>query len=207
LFGRINGTTVQFTTGSGADNWGTQYVTRKDSVTLKGRGTTASPLYVDTTFIATRFDIAAVTGTPGGTGTQLQYRNGTAFGGIAGSSVSGGSVTFGTDTEGTVTADNFILSSDKRLKSNIKILRDTKWTDNLVYRSFTMKDDFTNRLRTGFVAQEIEKMAPQFVYTDEKGLKSLDYNGLLVSIVSRQRDQIEDLEARIEKLERLINEK
>jgi hypothetical protein len=108
-------------------------------------------------------------------------------------------------SDSTMTADNFILSSDKRLKSNIKILRDTKWTDNLVYRSFTMKDDFTNRLRTGFVAQEIEKLAPQFVYTDEKGLKSLDYNGIIINVISRQRDQIEDLEARIEKLEKLLN--
>lgn len=107
----------------------------------------------------------------------------------------------------TFTGTNFILSSDKRLKANIKILRNTDWTDNLVYQSFTMKDDFTKRLRTGFIAQDVEKLAPNFVYTDEKGLKSLDYTGILISIVARQRDQIESLEERIEKLEKLINEK
>jgi hypothetical protein len=57
----------------------------------------------------------------------------------------------------TFTGTNFILSSDKRLKANIKILRNTEWTDNLIYQSFYMKDDYTKRLRTGFIAQEVEK--------------------------------------------------
>lgn len=39
--------------------------------------------------------IGAGSGTPGGTGTQIQFRNGTVFGGISGSSVSGNNITFG----------------------------------------------------------------------------------------------------------------
>lgn len=204
-----NGTTATWAAPTGGSGgFSDPMTTRGDMIyrnssnitTRLGRGTTGQVLTSDGTDIGWATPTAV---TPAGTGTELQYKNGSAFGAVTGSSVLSNSITL----TGTATASNFILSSDKRLKSNIKILRNTDWTDNLIYQSFYMKDDYTKRLRTGFIAQDVEKLAPNFVYTDEKGLKSLDYTGILISIVARQRDQIESLEERIEKLEKLINEK
>lgn len=42
---------------SGGDDWGTQYTILGADSLLKGRGTTASPLYADTTILATQYDL------------------------------------------------------------------------------------------------------------------------------------------------------
>ena len=88
----------------------------------------------------------------------------------------------------TVTATNFILSSDERLKENIKTLEpkaiSAKW------KSFNVKKD--NSYRTGVIAQELEVEHPEFVETNDKGFKSVKYIDLLIS-------KIAELEARLEK--------
>ena len=43
---------------SGADNWGTQYVKLNSDSLIKGKGTTGAPLKIDTTKIATQYDIS-----------------------------------------------------------------------------------------------------------------------------------------------------
>lgn len=103
-----------------------------------------------------------------------------------------------------VIATNFILSSDARLKNNIRNIRDLSWVDKLNFKQFTMKDDLSDRLRFGLIAQDVQKLQPDMVYENEKGELSLSYTDILISIVSRQRDQISDLEKRIEKLEKLM---
>jgi len=72
----------------------------------------------------------------------------------------------------------------------------------------------------GLIAQETEKIVPEVVYTDEKGYKSIDYSklsALLVDAVQEQQDiinsqrsellsqreMIDKLNARLEKLEAL----
>ncbi|MEP2059160.1 MAG: tail fiber domain-containing protein [Maribacter litoralis] len=90
-----------------------------------------------------------------------------------------------------VRADNFILSSDKRLKDNIKPIKSKKIDANWV--SFDMKGE----QRFGVVAQELEEVHPEFVKTDEEGFKSVAYIDLLVA-------KNAELEERIEKLENLI---
>jgi hypothetical protein len=92
---------------------------------------------------------------------------------------------------GTVTASNFILSSDERLKENIEDLGpkriDTNW------KSFNLKDS-DEGYRVGVIAQELEAKHPEFVETNEEGFKSVKYIDLLVS-------KIAELEERIKKLE------
>jgi hypothetical protein len=92
---------------------------------------------------------------------------------------------------GTMTASNFILSSDKRFKNNIKILNAKPIKAN--WASFEMKGE----TRFGVIAQELEEEHPEFVRTDEEGYKSVAYIDLLVA-------KNAELEARIEKLEALI---
>lgn len=92
---------------------------------------------------------------------------------------------------GTMTAPNFILSSDKRLKRNIKTLTNIA---KPIWVNFEMKNDTTHRQRSGVIAQELEKTNPEFVYTDEKGIKSVAYIDLLIT-------KIAELESRIKALE------
>jgi hypothetical protein len=89
----------------------------------------------------------------------------------------------------TVTATNFILSSDKTLKENVKDI-DTKHID-VNWKNFELKSE-PGVKRSGVIAQELEKKHPEFVRTNEDGLKSVAYIDLLIA-------KIAELEARLEK--------
>ena len=106
----------------------------------------------------------------------------------------------------TMTATNFVLSSDKRLKSNIRNLYDLKWTDNINFKSFVFKNDPTYRKRYGVIAQELEQIAPELVYTDDNGLKAVAYTDLLVAKIARQDQQIEQLQKDVETQKKLVFE-
>ena len=94
--------------------------------------------------------------------------------------------------QGTATATNFILSSDKTLKNNIKEI-DTNHID-VNWKNFELKSE-PGVKRAGVVAQELEEKHPEFVRTDDKGIKSVAYIDLLIA-------KIAELEARLEKLEK-----
>jgi hypothetical protein len=92
-------------------------------------------------------------------------------------------------TAGTMTATNFILSSDKRLKENIE-----KACDNRIkadWKTFELKTE-KGQKRYGVIAQELEKTNPEFVREDTQGFKSVAYIDLLIA-------KIAELEARLEK--------
>jgi len=92
----------------------------------------------------------------------------------------------------TVTATNFILSSDERLKENVE-----KVCDNRVeadWKTFELKTE-KGKKRYGVIAQELEKTNPEFVREDNQGFKSVAYIDLLIA-------KIAELEARLEKLEK-----
>ena len=100
----------------------------------------------------------------------------------------GGATTF----TSTVTATNFILSSDERLKENVE-----KVCDNRVkadWKTFELKTE-KGQKRYGVIAQELEKTNPEFVREDSQGFKSVAYIDLLIA-------KIAELEARLEKLEK-----
>jgi hypothetical protein len=92
----------------------------------------------------------------------------------------------------TATATNFILSSDKTLKDNIKEI-DTKHVD-VDWKNFELKSE-PGVKRAGVIAQELEIKHPEFVRTADDGLKSVAYIDLLIT-------KIAELEARLEKLEK-----
>ena len=89
----------------------------------------------------------------------------------------------------TVTATNFILSSDKRLKNNVKQASNKHIDVN--WKTFEMNSE-EGQSRYGVIAQELEEVHPEFVRTDDEGMKSVAYIDLLIA-------KIAELEARLEK--------
>jgi|GEM_PF-4621110 len=105
---------------------------------------------------------------------------------------------------GNVLATGYIQSSDRNLKTNIQTV--AKPTDVLGLRgvSFDWKED--GRSDYGFIAQEVEKLYPELVFTDEEtGLKSVNYaniSALLLEVVKEQEDRLDNLEARLLEIEK-----
>ncbi|NBR67243.1 MAG: hypothetical protein EBT79_08235 [Actinobacteria bacterium] len=112
--------------------------------------------------------------------------------------------------------------SDRRLKSNIKPLSDTlSKTKKLESIRFVWDDQHEKILKNdsikikqkyfgpsiGYIAQEVEEVVPELVFTDEEGYKTLSY-GQLVSIgigaVQEQQKVIDSLLERINKLKSII---
>ncbi len=83
----------------------------------------------------------------------------------------------------TMTATNFIHTSDKRLKDEIKPLRES-FISNLKPKSFMIQ----GRKQYGFIAQEVRKFAPELVYEDYKGFLSMDYNSIIAHLVKEVQD-------------------
>ena len=90
----------------------------------------------------------------------------------------------------TVTATNFVLSSDERLKENIQDF-DYEQYIKMNVKTYELKSEKGIK-RTGVIAQELEVDHPEFVRTDEEGMKSVAYTDLLMAKVA-------ELEARLAK--------
>jgi hypothetical protein len=90
-------------------------------------------------------------------------------------------------------------SSDLRLKSNISTLSNA--LDNtLALRgvSYTWKDENkTQATQIGVIAQEVEEIYPEFVRTDDEGMKSVNYSQMVAVLI----EAVKELNAKIEVLE------
>ena len=106
-------------------------------------------------------------------------------------------------TNSAVITTGVAACSDKRYKKNIKPLEDALAsilsTNGVNYNWKTKQfpeKDFSDDLQIGFIAQEIEKIYPQMVFTDDKGYKAVDYSRLtpvLVEAMKEQQQLIEEL--------------
>lgn len=95
--------------------------------------------------------------------------------------------------------------SDRNLKTNIKELGSDMLSKvlSLAGVSYNWKDKSDPETRIGFIAQDVEKVFPEVVYTNDKGVKSVDYDKLvapLVEAVKNQQAQIDELKAEIKEL-------
>lgn len=99
---------------------------------------------------------------------------------------------------GTITAISVNQSSDVRLKKDIQTL------DNALEKAMKMrgvsykwKTDVSNENpQIGVIAQEVEKIYPEFVRTDENGMKSVNYaqmTAVLIEAVKELNSEIKDL--------------
>ena len=100
---------------------------------------------------------------------------------------------------GTSTSTNFILSSDRRLKKNIKTVDSSK-NIKVDWKTFELKSE-PGQKRYGVIAQELEVTNPEFVRTNECGLKSVAYIDLLIAKNVEAEVKVGFLEDRLAKLE------
>ncbi len=95
--------------------------------------------------------------------------------------------------------------SDIRLKKDIKPLKSALSTlGKLQGKSYRWKDN--NEPDIGLIAQELEKVIPELVKTDNQGYKSIVYQKLtavLIEAVKEQQQEINNLSNRIAMLEGL----
>lgn len=111
----------------------------------------------------------------------------------------------GVSSNTAITATNFILSSDKRLKKNIINLKRLEWADNIKFKKFRFKADDTHQ-RYGVIAQELEQINPELVRKDTAGIYSVAYIDLLVAKAARHNQQITELQKQVKYLsyERIV---
>lgn len=104
------------------------------------------------------------------------------------------------DASSDLYAHNFILSSDFNLKKNIKPLQNTDWTNEIDFKQFQFKDDPKKKVRFGVIAQDIEKLAPDLVSTDEQGNKAVAYIDLLIAKIAEMDKRIKELEYKLKEV-------
>ncbi len=114
--------------------------------------------------------------------------------------------------KGTVTANGVTLTSDERLKKDIVHLGEAMpLLEKLNGYQYHWKDaTWDANLQTGLLAQEVEKVLPELVKTDDKGMKSVNYIGLMPYMLeaikmqqatnATQQLQIEELKKMVENL-------
>jgi hypothetical protein len=97
-------------------------------------------------------------------------------------------------------------NSDIRLKENITPLNNSlakvlSLTGVNFYWKPGVNPDRSKQI--GFIAQDVEKVVPELVMTDAKGIKSVEYSNmtpLLVEAIKDQQKQIDDLKTEVEAL-------
>ena len=105
--------------------------------------------------------------------------------------------TFDADNGNFTATGNITAFSDERLKDDIETLDGSKVLD---MRGVSYTKD--GKAGSGVIAQELEKVAPELVMTNEKedGMKSVAYGnlvGYLIEAVKDQQKQIDELKAQI----------
>jgi len=100
---------------------------------------------------------------------------------------------------GNVFANGFYYSSDERLKENIvQIDNAISIVESLEGVSFNWKKDGGKSM--GLIAQDVEKILPELVSTDNQGYKSIQYANLvavLIEAVKEQQKQIDELQEQL----------
>jgi len=87
------------------------------------------------------------------------------------------------ETNGNMFAASFQATSDLRKKENLREIKDIDLSSLGTY-SYNFKNDKEHR-KVGLIAQEVEKICPEAVTTDENGFKSLDYNAVIALLVAK----------------------
>ncbi|MDP2385306.1 MAG: tail fiber domain-containing protein [Bacteroidota bacterium] len=108
---------------------------------------------------------------------------------------------------------SWISWSDRNLKENIdSITNALDKLKQLTGYTYNMKASFTgsttNRSEMGLIAQEVEKIIPQIVMTDENGIKGVAYQNLiplLIEAIKEQNKNLTDQQYQIKTLQSDLN--
>ncbi len=117
------------------------------------------------------------------------------------------------DVNGAVNCTGGTCSSDIRWKKditalpnvieNIKQMRGVSYywkTESFPYQNFTTDKQI------GLIAQEVEKVYPELIKTNDEGFKSMDYMSLtavLLEAVKAQQNQIDELKNKVDEIDQL----
>lgn len=97
---------------------------------------------------------------------------------------------------GDIECRNISMSSDARLKTDIRMVTDDKLA-GIHPVEFRLTSDDSGRRYYGFIAQEVERRLPELVQEDSNGFKKLDYIAIIPLLLAR----IEKMEERLLQLE------
>ncbi len=110
---------------------------------------------------------------------------------------------------GTICATSFISCSDVRYKKEIfplsSSLKNVLALQGVSYhwKSKEYSDkNFSNATQIGLIAQAVEKIYPEVVFTDDNGYKSIDYGHLTPVLI----EAIKELHAKVEEMQKLREE-
>ena len=107
----------------------------------------------------------------------------------------------------TVSGD-VVVSSDARLKSNIVSLGSTLSRLLLIDgKSYTMLKD--GKQKIGVLAQDIQKVFPELVTTDDKDMLAVNYQGLipvLINTLKEQQSEIDTYRNEVSELKEMVNQ-
>ena len=100
------------------------------------------------------------------------------------------------DVAGTIRATGDVIAySDKRVKENIKTIDNSLEKVNKL-RGVEFNKIGEDKKSIGVIAQEIEKILPEVVRTDDEGMKSVAYGnvvGVLIEAVKELTKEVEEL--------------
>ena len=116
------------------------------------------------------------------------------------------------EVNGNVKAHSFPTTSDVRLKRDIRPITDAinkileiRGVEYLWKQGTNTKFRFPeDHGQVGLIAQEVEKVLPELVFTDDEGYKSLDYSKLsavLVEGVKSLKTELDQVHSRLSKIE------
>ena len=105
------------------------------------------------------------------------------------------------DVNGTIRATGDVIAySDERVKENIKTIDNSLEKVNKL-RGVEFNKIGEDKKSIGVIAQEIEKVLPEVVRTDDEGMKSVAY-GNMVSVLI---EAIKELNAEVKELKEKLN--
>ena len=137
---------------------------------------------------------------PGGTAYYPLFTNQTAAGSLTNINISTSKLTYN-DSTGTLSATVFTSLSDETQKTNITRIANAL---DLVMQMNGVRYDWTdghNKGSVGVIAQEMEKILPEVVTTNDRGLKTVSYGnivGVLIEAIKEQQVRIEELERKLD---------
>jgi hypothetical protein len=113
------------------------------------------------------------------------------------------------DVNGPIRSTSFVLLSDRNLKTDIRTLQESLSMVTALHGvRYKFKQNEGLSLpkgpQLGFLAQEVEAVAPEAVTTDSNGLKGVDYSKIipiLVEAIKERQEQIEVLRTELSSLE------
>lgn len=108
-------------------------------------------------------------------------------------------------------SDGTVQTSDRRLKKNITNLKNPLHkVSQMRGVSYQWKDkNKSQRNQVGVIAQEVEEIYPEFVHTDEKGMKSVNYaqmTSVLIEAIKELNTKVTLLEAENTELKASLSE-